>query len=322
MSPQEQFDEAIRLEDEGHRELALGVWRQLTETYPTRNAFLRLGGIAKELGLLDDAGRAFKQALQIDARSALAMRELGLLAMDRRDYEIAGSYLKKACQIDEDPGGFSLLGAALAKTGKSVEAEQAYRRALTIDSKYEEAYFNLGVLLRRKHPSEAEALFRTALELDPGYACAHRELGYVLTHRGASPEGEGHLRKAIELDPGNAWAHIYLGTSLWIGADVDAATAEFRLAAQLEPEWEVPLWSLGNIHENALGDLDLAQSFFEQALQLNPDSQMALKGLGRLFKKRGRNDLAKGYLGKALLLDPNDERVRALISEIGGDRSV
>jgi hypothetical protein len=92
MSPQELFDEAIRLEDEGQQELALGVWRRLTETHPTRNAFLRLAGLTKELGFLDDAERAFKRALEIDDRSALALRALGILAIRRRDYEIAETY--------------------------------------------------------------------------------------------------------------------------------------------------------------------------------------------------------------------------------------
>jgi superkiller protein 3 len=314
MSPQELFGEAVRLEDEGQQELALGVWRRLTETHPTRNAFLRLAGLTKELGFLDDAERAFKRALEIDDRSALALKELGILAIRRRDCEIAETYLKKACEIEEDPGGLSLLGVALRNSGKAIDAEQAYRRALRIDPKYEEAYFNLGVLLR--DDPEAQALFRTALELDPDYASAHRELGYFLTRSGAKPEAEGHLRKAIELDPRDAWAHIYLGTHMWICSEVDAAIAEFQAAAQLEPEWAVPLWSLGNIHENALEDLDSAQSFFERALELEPHSREALKGLGRLFQKRGRKDLAKEYLQRALLLYPHDATVLALMSDM------
>lgn len=321
MSPQELFDEAIRLYDGGQQELALGLWRQLTETNPTRNAFLRLAGVTKELGLLDDAEKAFRRALEIDNRSALALKELGIIAIRRRDYESAETYLKKASEIEEDPGGLSLLGVALLNNGKAIEAEQVYRRALRVDPKYEEAYYNLGVLLRDGRPSEAQTSFRTALELDPDFACAHRELGYVLSHSGANPEAEDHLRRALELDPRDAWARIYLGTYLWMRADVEAAVAEFRAAAQLEPEWAVPLWSLGNIHENALKDFDSAQSFFERALELEPDCQEALKNLGRLFKKRGLKDLAKEYLERALLLDPHDDRVRVLMSGLDSDAS-
>jgi tetratricopeptide (TPR) repeat protein len=172
------------------------------------------------------------------------------------------------------------------------------------------------VLLRDDRPSEAQALFRTALELDPDYGCAHRELGFVLCKHGANPEAAVHLQKAIQLEPGDAWTHIYLGTCLWRCADVDAAIAEFRIAEELKPDWAVPLWSLGNIYECEYKDFVLAQSFFERALQLEPDCEEALKNLGRLFKKRGRFDLAREYLDRELLLDPGDKRVRALLSDL------
>lgn len=321
MPAQELFDEAIRFEEEGQLERALGMWRHLAETHPTRNVFLRLANITNELGLLEDAEHAFKHALEIDGRSASALKGLGILAIHNRDYEAGESYLRRACEIEEDPAGFTLLGVALAHTGREVEAEEAYRRAIRINPRYEEACLNLGVLLRNDRPSEAQVLLRTAVELDPGYACAYRELGFVLTKRGATTEAESHLRKAIQLEPDDFWAHVYLGTCLWRCADVDAAMAEFRIAGELEPESAVPLWSQGNLCEYEYEDFVAAQSYFERALQLDMGSQEALKSLGRLYKKRGRIDLAREYLNRALLLDPDDDRLRALLRELDGERA-
>ena len=108
MSPQELFGEAIRLEDEGRRELALGLWRQPTATNPTRHAFLRLAESRKN--------------------SALALKDLGIIAIRRRDYEMAETRLKKACEIEEDPAGpdsvFSEWPCGI--TGRPTEAERAY----------------------------------------------------------------------------------------------------------------------------------------------------------------------------------------------------
>jgi tetratricopeptide (TPR) repeat protein len=316
---QKLFDEADRLEAEGEKQRALAVWRQLAETSPTYNVFLRLASNAKELGLVDDAERAFKQALGIDDRSVPALKGLGILAINRRNYEAAESYLRRACEIDESPAGFTLLGVALRHTGKDLDAEEAYRRAIRINPEYEEAYYNLGVLLRFDRPSEAQPLFRTAIELDPDYACAHRELGFLLTSHGADPKTEGHLRKAIELDPRDGWAHIYLGSYLWRCTDVEGALAEFRIAEELEPGWAVPLWSLGNIYECEFKDLDLAQSLFERALELDPEDGVALTNLGRLSKKRGRADLAKEYLGRVLPQDLSYRKARELLSDIDDD---
>ena len=287
---QELFDEAIRLEDEGQHERALGVWRQLAETNPTRNVFLRLAHLTQNLGLKADAESAFQRALSIDNRSAPALKGLGILAIHQMNYEAAEGYLRKCCEIEEDPGGWSLLGVALRHVGKDLEAQEAYRRAIRIDSRYEEAYFNLGVHLRVDRPSEAETLFREAIRLDPNFACAHRELGWVLGVRLGDPEAEVHLRKAIELDPCDGWAHIYLGTCFWKRADADSAMAEFRIAAEIKPEWAVPLSSMGNLYEHAYKDFDKARSFFEQALQVEPDNEAALQGLHRLSEKRGKLD--------------------------------
>ncbi len=320
MSPQELFNEARRLEDEGEFQPALSAWHQLAATNPTRNVFLRLAGLTKELGLLDDAEQAFKRALEIDPRSAIALKGLGILAGDRRDHEAAEGYLRRACQIEDDPGGLSLLGVALIRRGKCLEAEEAYRRAIGIDPTYEEAYYNLGVLLKHDRPSEAQMLFRRALELDPFWACAYRELGYVLVKRGAHREAEGHLLKAVELDPNDAWAHIYLGTCVWLRADVESALAEFHAAEKLEPKSPVPLRSLGNVYESVYEDFDLAQSYFEGALKLDPEDGEALKNLGRLFKKRGRLDLAREYLDRALRRHPGDKRAQALLSDLDGGR--
>jgi len=277
---------------------------------------LRLASCAKDLGFVDDAAQAYKRALEIDERSALALAGLGSLAIHSGHCEAAESYLKRACALEEEPSYFTLLGVALRNVGKLVEAEEAYRHAIRLDPKYEEAYYNFGVLLRDDRPSEAEELFRKALELDPDYACAHRELGWALRRRGSAPGTEAHLRKAVELDPDDAWAHIYYGNHLWSLDNIDTAIVEFQSARVLKPNWTTPLFCLGSIHECALEDFDSAQSFYEHALEIDPDDAVTLKDFGRLCKKRGQIELAKAYLGRALLLDPEYFKARTLLDEI------
>jgi tetratricopeptide (TPR) repeat protein len=317
VTPQELFEQADRLEEEGERQRALNAWRQIPEAHPTRNAFLRLGSITKRLGLVEDSESAFQRALEIDGHSAVALTQLGILAIDSRRYDAAETYLKRARAVEEAASGLTLLGVALRNTGKDLEAEEAYRRAIRIEAEYDEAYFNLGVLLRDDRPAEAQALFRKAIELDPNVASYHRELGYVLTNRGSVVEAEEHLRKAIQLKRDDGWAHIYLGTCLW--QDPESALREFRIAAELQPDWAVPLWSMGNVYEFAYKDFDSAQSYYQRALQLEPDNFVTLKNLGRLFKKRGRVDLAREHLNRALLLSPKDDGVRGLLANLDGD---
>jgi protein O-GlcNAc transferase len=269
--------------EQGQYERALAIWRRLAELNPTRNLFLRLGRLTHTLGITDEAEQAVKRALEIDARCAIALRSLGIIAIHRSDYETAVGLLQRDRDIKEDPGGLSLLGVAFRNTGRDLEAEEAYRTAIRIDADYEEAHFNLGALLRDDRPSEAEA--------------------------------EGHLRKAVKLAPEDVWAHIYLGACLW-KKDVRGAETEFRMAEKLRPAWSMPLSWLGKLYESK--DLETAQSFFERALQLEVDDWEALCGLARLFKKRGQNDLARECITRALIHDPTDEKSLALLEGING----
>lgn len=277
---QERFDEAIRLEESGQVEAALAVWRELAQTNPARNVFVRLGSACGELGLREEAEQAFLRAIEVDERCSVALFQLGLLAFDRGGLEDTVTWVRRACAIEEKAGYYSVLGVALFRTGNDLEAEQAYRKAIRLDPNYEEAYYNLGVLLRlRDRPSEAQAMLRKAIELDPDYAVAHRELGFVLLPRGIDPETEGYLRRAIELDPRDAWAHIYLGC-YWADADPRAAEQEYRIAHEIHREWAVPLWSLGDLFEQS--DPAKARSFYSRALELESECEQALSGLSRL----------------------------------------
>jgi tetratricopeptide (TPR) repeat protein len=318
------FDKAVRLEEEGKNEEALAVWQELAKTNPTRNVFLCLASVAKDLGFKDEAERAFKRALEIDERSTHALKGLGILAIDAADYQAAVEYLSRASAIEEDPGGLSLLGVALKNIGEPLEAEVEFRRAIRINPDYEEAYFNLATLFTQDRPSEAHALLRKAIELDPEYAAAHRELGFLLMKRSADGDAERHLRKAVTLDPNDGWASIYLGTYLWLSKNVHAAIEEFQRAKSLEPNWAVPLWSLGNIYDQESIDLEIAQSFFERALAFQPDNWNALKGIARVHNKQGRFALAKEFITRALQQHPKHaqslELLKQILSREAGDR--
>jgi tetratricopeptide (TPR) repeat protein len=76
----ELFAEADRLEDIGDTHGALAVWRTLIERYPDPNALCRLGGLAKELGEIEEAESAFRGAIKLDPTLSVAY---AVLCFDR-----------------------------------------------------------------------------------------------------------------------------------------------------------------------------------------------------------------------------------------------
>ena len=239
-----------------------------------------------QAGLEEEAELAYRKLLTADGNSDLVLCRLGSMALERRDLAAAIDYFRSSAGLREDPGTYCLLGVSLARQGNTIQAEEAYQQALRIDPDYEEALYNLGVLLRDDRPSEARLVFARAVELDPLFACAHRELGFLLSKFHGGKQAETHLLRAIDLDANDQWAYIYLGTHLWKQLRVESALSVFEQARDLFPEWAVPWWSLGNIQEMALKNFDLAQANFEQALILDPEDAEALCGIDRLAAKR------------------------------------
>jgi len=91
---------------------------------------------------------------------------------------------------------------------KSIEA---YRKAITIDSRNVEAYNALGVALARlQRYDEAEAVLRTAVSIDPNSAHVRSNLGYVLLLAGKPRQAITELKTALKLDRDNATARANL----------------------------------------------------------------------------------------------------------------
>ncbi len=90
-------------------------------------------------------------------------------------------------------------------------------------------------LAQRGQTAEAETEYKAALKLSPQYATAAINLADLYRQLGRDTEGESILRAAIAASPRDAAPHHALGLALTRLKQPDAALAEFRRAAELEP---------------------------------------------------------------------------------------
>ena len=72
---------------------------------------------------------------------------MGLLHLKRNNLDKAEKAFKQAIQINRDSAvGYNLLGVVYRRSGKFIEAKDAYQRAISKNAKYANAHLNLGVL--------------------------------------------------------------------------------------------------------------------------------------------------------------------------------
>lgn len=160
---------------------------------------LALGGASAQ------AIPAYREALKLDPRNALAHYDLSLALAASGDLRGEWEELTEALRLDPNLAkGHNRLGLRYSGLGKIDDAESEFKTAIAIDPRYAEAENNLAVLYGREGKNaDAVALLRRAVSDDTEYAQAFVNLGVLLAGDGRYGEAEKSLDRALKLDPRN-----------------------------------------------------------------------------------------------------------------------
>ncbi len=132
-----------------------------------------------ELGLLQDAVEAYRNALRAKPDCALAHHNLGLAYGRLGRPRDAASEFEQALRINPAQAGTHYdLAVAYEETGMLQEAIDTYRKALGLSPGAEQIYYNLGVTYcKLGHWRDAVHAFEETIRIAPGSADAHYNLG-------------------------------------------------------------------------------------------------------------------------------------------------
>ena len=130
-----------------------------------------------------------------------------------RNVEAAKYYAYLIKKGIKDYRVFSNYGTYLNEIGKPKQAELELKKAISLNPKYANAYYNLAVLYMSKGKlKEAELELRKAIKHKSNFAIAHYNLGFILKDMGKLEEAELFHQKALELDPQCTDAYLSLST--------------------------------------------------------------------------------------------------------------
>jgi choline-sulfatase len=137
--------------------------------------------IATENNQPADARKALEKALELDPKSPVALRQLGELELQAKEYSQAAGHLRSANQIR--PGDATVtygLGQALAKTGELEGARDSLEASLKVNPAQVSARILLGnVYLGLKNLNAAEDQFEAVLLSEPNNAEAKAGIAKV-----------------------------------------------------------------------------------------------------------------------------------------------
>jgi protein O-mannosyl-transferase len=197
-----------------------------------------LGALAyRQAYYWDDNVTLWRHALAATGSNSKAEGHLAfaLAAEDRLDEAVP--LYRRAIALHDEPQLHNNLGIALARMNKLDEAQVEFQLAIKGNSKFLDAWLNLGALFTLKNETRrAIDAFLEALRLDPAFAPAHLKLGQLLLKAEQLGDAIDHFRRAIQLDPGNVAAHLGLAAALAASGQNQQAADEYRRVLQNVPD--------------------------------------------------------------------------------------
>lgn len=140
------------------------------------------------------------------------------------------------------------LGTRLQTQGKISASIELFIEAVTVDSTYEMAYFNLGVVYERSNPSKAIESYLRAVACKPNYAEALCNIGVIYKSKSDLPKAIAFYERALVANPNFeiainnlAIAVTDFGTQVKYSGQLQSAISYYKKALTYNPHYS-PAW--------------------------------------------------------------------------------
>jgi len=191
-----------------------------------------------------------EKTLQLDSTAAYAYNELGLLARRFKQYEQSVAYFNRAVRFSPTwvlP--WANLCGSYNESGQSESAEKCGLKAISIDSTFALAHYNLGDVYWVKKDLEKEAYhFQKTLEYSPDYANAYFNLGLINFHKKEYIKAEGLFQEFIKQVPSDPDGYQNLGEVYMKLGKFEEAASQLLKAIELNPAFAKSYLSLSELY--------------------------------------------------------------------------
>ena len=289
----EQYSDALDLEDSISAKVAESLLPQLTETGQVRfrkrgtdnprafDAYLRGRYFWNKFtpGSLPKALASFEEAIKLDPHYALA--HVGLADF----YNWAGIY------------GLLPPGVIIP------QAKAAARRAIELDDSLGEAYATYGLSIETSDCNweETERVYQRALELNPNYSLTHEWYSSLLVGTGRFEKGLQEIIRAEELDPLSLREMTLTAWSYYQIRRFEEAIDKARQIIELDRNYPQGHFQLGNILLE-VGEPEKALASIREATKMMGGAAMPTSLLCFALVATGKRDEAEAVRKELLTL--------------------
>jgi tetratricopeptide (TPR) repeat protein len=244
------------------------------------------------------------EALKIDKELVPAMTDLGLIAMEQREWKKAEEYwgsvielLKRNPMSGQDQrlaDSYYYLGTTLVELKRYEEAVADLKESVRIKRDAAPVHYMLSVAYQRLGlPDQQKRELEIVVAFDPQNAQANYDLGLLMLTAGDAAGAAELFRIAADRAPdgitdpqkqldalGDAATHL-AAARRYTSSDPKKALAEARIAAAIDPADPELVRLIAQLWEKT-GDVKRAQNAWERLLELVPGDKQATDEIKRL----------------------------------------
>lgn len=197
-------------------------------------------------GQLEQAESYYRKTLERDAKHTDAIVNMGLIHLQRKDYEQGIDWISRSLKIDpRQPDALSNLGVAQAALKNYASAVDAFTRAIALNPDDPVLYNNRGGALKDMYlQHQAIADFTKAIALAPDYAGAYNNRGLAFSNLRENDLALADFDKAIALDPYHVLAYRHKGLVLHELKRFSDAIESYQKVLELQPDTPLVLGNL------------------------------------------------------------------------------
>lgn len=196
------------------------------------------------------------------------------------------------------------LAYVYAQQGKTAQAMEQAKQAISIDPNYVEPRDLLGTLyLQQGNLIAAIREYRIALRINPRLPSVLRSLGVALEKKGAREEAVRVLLQAIHLKPDLEGAYRQLGYTYIQMGHYEEAVRAYEEALRRSPNAPALLEWLGMAYRKGW-HLEEALQIYRKLVRQNPRDARAWNNIGVIHTERGEWDEAIRAFAAAVQGDP------------------
>lgn len=247
-----------------------------------------------------DAQASLERYLKGNPKSAIAYYHLGLIELDRGKPDAARKQFERALQLNPKlHGAANNLGVIYLNAGEDIAAMRAFQQAYKLAPNDPRVLVNLAsAQMRRGLWSEAIDTYEEAYKLAPGHASIIYDFALAYVERQQWEPALKLIEEALRVRPRFALAWVEKVACLQGLGRIDEAIATGREALQLLSPVLVDNYVVLGRALVAKGLIKDALAEFRHAADLQPENAQAQLALGELLDAAGDKEAAAQWYGK------------------------